>query len=425
MFHLISFRNVDAAAPDAPIPDMPTRRTAMRAFTSGIFRNTGPPPGPPKACGHTGCQLSTPDGCCGCLDTRPFNAGGYMHYVDGRGWQSGSLRSASYCAHCRQNPPSSLSSLPLSATPQHQESRHQPAATTVSLRDPFVGSPAASSVLASHSPHIMSTPEPLRKRCGHDYCILSIPTCCACLDRRPHTASYPLYIDGQGITSTGTRSSMYCSPCRDFHNPSRPTTTHEPGRRSAFPTMSEPQRTMFTRTFGETMAETATNPNYASPLEQISSVAVRTEDEPESAHDTSEHDNSTHTPCPSLVQSLAPSRADARGSGTDPEEDLCKICFEAPPDALFLPCAHLVTCAACAVLILTHNALSPDPQHDEISGRDLIRHVERLRPKRLAGQLGYAALTDIMRRAGKRDGEKAVCPICRDAVKQWIRVYRT
>jgi hypothetical protein len=344
-----------------------------------------------------------------------------MHYVDGQGWQSGSLRSASYCPHCRQNPPSSLSSLPLSATPQHQESRHPPAATTVSLRDPFVGSPAVSSVLASHSPLIMSTSEPSRKRCGHDYCVLSIPTCCACSDRRPHTAAYPLYIDGQGITSTGTRSSMYCSPCRDFHNPSPSPTIHEPGRRSVFPAMSEPQRTILTHAFEGTMAEIATNPNYVSPLEPISSFAART-DESGSARDTSEHDNSTHTPCRPLVQSLAPSRADARGSKT--EEDLCKICFEAPPDALLLPCAHLVTCASCVILILTHNAPSPDPQHDEIGGRDLIRHVERSKPER-TGQLGYAALTDIMRRAGKRGGEKAVCPICRDVVKQWIRVYRT
>jgi Zinc finger, C3HC4 type (RING finger) len=346
-----------------------------------------------------------------------------MHYVDGQGWQSGSLRSANYCPHCRQNPPLSPSSLPTSATPQQQESRHPPAASTVSLRDSFVAPPVASSVLASHSPRITSRPEPPRKSCGHDYCILSIPTCCACSDHQPHTATYPLYIDGQGNTSAGTRSSMYCSPCRDFHNPSRPTTTHEPGRHSAFPAMSERQRSILIRTFWGTIAEAEMNPNYVSPPEQISSVAVRThEDESEPAYDTSEHDNST--PCPPLVQSLAPSRADVRGSRADSAEDLCKICFETPPDALLLPCAHLVTCAACAVLILTHNAPSPDPQHDEISGQDLIRYVERFIPKR-TGKLGYAALTDIMRRAGGRGGEKAVCPICRDAVEHWIRVYRT
>jgi hypothetical protein len=98
-----------------------------------------------------------------CLDKRPFDSAGQTY-------QSGILRSASYCAHCKRF------------------------------------SPPVSSIVRSAS-------EPSQKTCGHNYCILSLSTCCACTDRRPGTASYSL-----ALTWGGTYWSMYCSSCRHFHD---------------------------------------------------------------------------------------------------------------------------------------------------------------------------------------------------------------
>jgi hypothetical protein len=106
-----------------------------------------------------------------CLDKRPPDLAGDVHHVHGQ--LPRTMRSVNYCPHCKQNPPS------------------------IPLRHP-------------------SVPERLRKTCGHEYCDLSIPTCCTCTDGRPHNTSYPLHISGVG--KSRARWSMYCVPCRDVGN---------------------------------------------------------------------------------------------------------------------------------------------------------------------------------------------------------------
>ncbi|TKA73023.1 hypothetical protein B0A55_07049 [Friedmanniomyces simplex] len=46
--------------------------------------------------------------------------------------------------------------------------------------------------------------------------LTSIPSCCACADERPHTASYSTYVDGVGFVPWGTRWQRYCWYCREF-----------------------------------------------------------------------------------------------------------------------------------------------------------------------------------------------------------------
>lgn len=371
-----------------------------------------------------------------CLDARPFDASGYMRYVDGQGWQSGALRSANYCPHCQQYALSSLPSRRGFATRRLQDDGRPLAPVSQTSHSATAGSSATPSG-PSISWSGASSTAPSRKICGHDHCNLSIPTCCACADRRPHMASYPLYIDGRGITSSGTRWSMYCSPCHDFHDPPPPPRgTYEDGTvRSIVPDLSETQRRMLTRAFGGTMAEIAANPDYISPLEEMFPATVPTNaraneivihDTIQPTNPTSEIDSSVRST--SLLSRPTPADADGEGNRVQTDADLCKICFAAPSDAVLLPCAHLVSCAPCAVLILTHNMPSPSPGHDEIDGRDLIRRAERLLPEQ-TGQLRYAALRGITRTGPvwqrEQSSRDAACPICRDPVRRWIKVYRS
>jgi len=44
--------------------------------------------------------------------------------------------------------------------------------------------------------------------------LVALAGCCACADKRPIAASYPVYIDGQGMRMQGKRWSRYCWKCR-------------------------------------------------------------------------------------------------------------------------------------------------------------------------------------------------------------------
>ncbi|KEF60543.1 uncharacterized protein A1O9_02104 [Exophiala aquamarina CBS 119918] len=46
--------------------------------------------------------------------------------------------------------------------------------------------------------------------------LVALAGCCACADKRPIAASYPVYIDGQGMRMQGKRWSRYCWKCRDY-----------------------------------------------------------------------------------------------------------------------------------------------------------------------------------------------------------------
>ena len=327
-----------------------------------------------------------------------------MHYVDGQGSLAGASRAANYCPHCRQNAPSSFQA----SGQRRQDNTQYPAAAA--------STPVISEVRAA----LPSQPSPFnsassRKTCGHNYCGLSIPTCCACTDRRPLTASYPQYIDGQGLTSTGRRWSTYCPPCRDYHNAPR----HEEGTmRLTAQELSETDRRMLARAFGGT-ADVAANPDYTSPREEMFRASIPT---PAPAP-VDVNLNDTRAPPSNPVHIVyTPYKPDDPETGGQIDENLCKICFIAPQDALFLPCAHLVSCASCAVLILTHNAPSSDPRHGEIGGQELVGRAWSSLDQQ-PGQLSYNGLS-VMTQPG-RSQRRAVCPVCRDSVTRWIKVYRS
>ncbi|ORY50573.1 hypothetical protein BCR33DRAFT_713340 [Rhizoclosmatium globosum] len=96
----------------ASVPN-PLRRAfnAVQNFTGRIQRTIPVKPqlttqhqipqySPPKPCGHF-CSLSDAiPSCCFCSDKRPHDTD-YRHYIDGRGFQFGAMRSAYYCAVCR------------------------------------------------------------------------------------------------------------------------------------------------------------------------------------------------------------------------------------------------------------------------------------------------------------------------------------
>jgi len=46
--------------------------------------------------------------------------------------------------------------------------------------------------------------------------LTATPLCCACYDRRPHTATYSVYVDGVGFVQRGTRWQNYCWFCKTF-----------------------------------------------------------------------------------------------------------------------------------------------------------------------------------------------------------------
>lgn len=54
-----------------------------------------------------------------------------------------------------------------------------------------------------------------RKHCGHDCFPSTTQKCCPCSDLRPHREgnTYPVYIDGDGWSDTGSRDEGYCPIC--------------------------------------------------------------------------------------------------------------------------------------------------------------------------------------------------------------------
>lgn len=60
--------------------------------------------------------------------------------------------------------------------------------------------------LAEHCPHKLPT------SCR----LTATPLCCACCDRRPHSTTYSVYVDGVGFVQRGTRWQNYCWYCKIF-----------------------------------------------------------------------------------------------------------------------------------------------------------------------------------------------------------------
>lgn len=56
-------------------------------------------------------------------------------------------------------------------------------------------------------------------------CMLSLNVCCACADKRPHSATYPVYVDGFGNVRAESRSIHYCAGCKGMIQTSLSTAT--------------------------------------------------------------------------------------------------------------------------------------------------------------------------------------------------------
>ena len=54
----------------------------------------------------------------------------------------------------------------------------------------------------------------VHKDCGHQFCDLTQPRCCACMDHRPQRTRYYKYVDGQGMVANAKRWSDYCPGCK-------------------------------------------------------------------------------------------------------------------------------------------------------------------------------------------------------------------
>ena len=75
------------------------------------------------------------------------------------------------------------------------------------------------------------------KNCGHNFCDLTQPRCCSCIDTRPIRARYYKYVDGRGMVLEGKRWSNYCPGCQiRFGEPeeSEPDAMQEVRRDSSF-----------------------------------------------------------------------------------------------------------------------------------------------------------------------------------------------
>ena len=94
--------------------------------------------------------------------------------------------------------------------------------------------------LARERRHHWGTNVRVTKNCGHNFCDLTQPRCCSCIDTRPIRARYYKYVDGRGMVLEGKRWSNYCPGCQiQFGEPeeSEPDAMQEVRRDSSFAEM--------------------------------------------------------------------------------------------------------------------------------------------------------------------------------------------
>ncbi|EJT97084.1 hypothetical protein DACRYDRAFT_112046 [Dacryopinax primogenitus] len=255
-------------------------------------------------------------------DYRRPQATRYYVYVDGRGWVGGGRRDAHYCTSCRP-PPTDLDELDPINEPDYYDTDHGQFDETdeeqenQSLPEPAETSdddPESVAEVTNPNPHaVISIPEEREqlaqafsgphsevqatstfvnshtrpdnstsKNCGHNYCQLSRPVCCACSDSRPVTEFYYAYRDGLGWRPDGFRGAGYCSSCLDHNGTlSAHNATFQPSQTVASSTISlgagltERQlrrrdlfRDRLARAFG-TLQEIRDDPSYVSPMEAM------------------------------------------------------------------------------------------------------------------------------------------------------------
>lgn len=226
-----------------------------------------------KTCGHV-CMLATKR-CCECLDARP-HADGYEKYVDTVGMTMTGARHDGYCPTCKSRIDDAIALRGVAATGGARccapsaaagaaaaacspsgvlDARAKartlvggtaaaPSATRESGSARRLACPACGCVLHAAADHCDDCGRPLLGRsfwaavggasaskvpaslpprrgvlvvaraCGHA-CELTTRSCCECMDRRPHTARYPRYVDGVGVELVGARHDGYCTACKD------------------------------------------------------------------------------------------------------------------------------------------------------------------------------------------------------------------
>lgn len=177
------------------------------------------------------------------------------------------------------------------------------------------------------------------------------------------------YVDGRGWLSGGSREAMYCPSCRSSLS----------GVASSY---------------AASAASAASPVQPQAPDAHVVSLPSRDFYRPSVNNSTWKHS------VPPLSEATPLSADDSLSSST-----VCKICLDAPPNALFLPCAHLVSCAACTESLFGRYEMS----RMEITGRDLVARTS------LFGNMAQLGLHQ----------SAFQCPLCRTGVRRWMKVYMT
>ncbi|KAK9325481.1 hypothetical protein V1517DRAFT_314268 [Lipomyces orientalis] len=246
----------------------------------------------------------------------------------------------------------------------------------------------------------------IRKTCEHteSRCALtSTDQCCACLDKRPPSATgrYDIYIDGRGTVNEGTRWGMYCNPCKDYwETRSRGTAATNDVQADTRPNNDSRQqrrRQLGRNAFG-TLQEISSE-DYVSPVTSLFQRAIAWRQNQRRLQEEQERDGNEQSSNAEQEQPnsfVSPPQDEEPGATLErknrpeplPSEQLtvnieCKVCFAQVADTVFLPCTHLAVCEWCA------DEIAPLPPNNRP-----LAHTYKL------------------------------CPICRQLIKRKLKVFR-
>ncbi|KAK9369019.1 hypothetical protein V1509DRAFT_652546 [Lipomyces kononenkoae] len=271
-----------------------------------------------------------------------------------------------------------------------------------------MATPATSSSQLGHQRRhfpVYETP----KTCEHaeSRCALTTEQCCACLDKRPMTLRYDIYIDGRGTVNEGTRWGMYCTPCKEYWEsrtgnlrpesaqPSEETGPH--GSTQSNETWQQQRLRQLARNVFGTMQEISSD-DYVSPVTSMFQRAIawrqnqlRLQQERGENPDRPDPNPENRMSAPSLPSSDSepvatidrPNRPEPLGPDELTINIECKVCFSQVADTVFLPCAHLAVCEWCA------DEIAPLPPNNRP-----LAHTHKL------------------------------CPICRQLIKRKLKIFR-
>ncbi|KAK9495283.1 hypothetical protein V1508DRAFT_410381 [Lipomyces doorenjongii] len=272
---------------------------------------------------------------------------------------------------------------------------------------------ATAATASSPSPHqrrhfpVYETP----KTCEHAElrCALtSTEQCCACLDKRPLSATerYDIYIDGRGTVNEGTRWGMYCGPCKEYWETRSGVTqtgvaqTNEGAGQQeiqSHDTRQQRRRQLGRNAFG-TLQEISSE-DYVSPVTSMFQRAVawrqnqrrlqQERDQNGDQPDSGAEEGQSNSPYPPPQDKEPVATVETKNAPQPlPSDQLtvnieCKVCFSQVADTVFLPCAHLAVCEWCA------DEIAPLPPNNRP-----LAHTHKL------------------------------CPICRQLIKRKLKVFR-